>query len=283
MSCVLPFKEIAKVKNVLKLVWRKLPQKMKTISKPIIIRGITLISSALGFQFLRHPIGKVPVPYFTKSLLKRSFAQQGEDLILDRILTRVLRKDVSKPRTYVDVGAYDAIDHSVTYLLYLRGWKGVVFDPSVSTLKSFKRWRKRDVFVNAVVGEEDDVDVEFFIPKSSFDDQSLTGTKYPREENLNDFKRMVFRQVNLNKELKRQGVKKIDVLNLDVEGAELEILRSLDFELFKPSVIAIEIHGNNLEDCLKSDEARMILGKGYQFAGSAVITQFFVRKEEVHT
>ena len=283
MSCGLPFKEIAKVKNVLKLVWRKLPRKMKTISKPIIIRWITLISSALGFQFLRHPIGKVSVPYFTKSLLKRSFAQQGEDLILDRILTRVLCKDVSKPHTYVDVGAYDAIDHSVTYLLYLRGWKGVVFDPSVSTLKSFKIWRKRDVFVNAVVGEEDDVDVEFFIPKSSLDDQSLTGTKYPREENLNDFKRMVFRQVNLNKELKRQGVKKIDVLNLDVEGAELEILRSLDFELFKPSVIAIEIHGNNLEDCLKSDEAQMILGKGYQFAGSAVITQFFVRKEEVLT
>ena len=49
----------------------------------------------------------------------------------------------------------------------------------------------------------------------------------------------------------------------------------------KPSVIAVEIHGNNLEECLKTDEVRLILERGYQFVGSAVITQFFVRKDEI--
>lgn len=43
----------------------------------------------------------------------------------------------------------------------------------------------------------------------------------------------------------------------------------------------MEIHGNNLEECLKTDEARLILGKGYQFVGSAVIPQFFARKDEI--
>ena len=73
----------------------------------------------------------------------------------------------------------------------------------------------------------------------------------------------------------------VDFIKLDVEGAELEILKSFDFDFFKPSVIAVEIHGNNLQECLKSDEARLILGKGYQFVGSAVITQFFARKDEI--
>ena len=269
------------MKNFLKSVWRSLPINLKDFLRPKILLLLKFFSSIVGRQYLNHPIGKVSVPYLTKSSLKRSFAQQGEDLILDRVLTRVLRKDVFKCHTYVDVGAYDAIDHSVTYLLYLRGWNGVVFDPSLSTQKSFKRWRKRDVFVNAVVGNEDGVDVDFYIPKRSLSDQSLVSTKYPNSEKVNDFDKLVFRQVNLNNELRRQGLSKIDVLNIDVEGAELEILKNLDFDFFKPSVIAVEIHGNNLEECLKSEEARLILDKGYQFVGSAVITQFFARKDEI--
>ena len=269
------------MKKVLKLTWNSLPTNFKDFSRPIIIKSINLISSFFGIQYVKNPMGKATVPYLTKFRLKRSFAQQGEDLILDRVLTRVLNKDVFKPHSYVDVGAYDAVEHSVTYLLYLRGWKGIVFDPSLSTLKSFKRWRKKDVFINAVVGEEDGVDVDFFIPKHSLGDQSLVSTKYPKAKNLNDFDKLVFRQVNLNSELKRQGLYKIDVLNIDVEGAELEILKSLDFDFFKPSVIAVEIHGNDLEECLKSNVARLIIGKGYKFVGSAVITQFFARKDEI--
>lgn len=269
------------MKKTLKSVWSSLPKNLKDFLRPKILYLLKFLFSVVGFQYLNHPIGKVSVPYFTKSTLKRSFAQQGEDLILDRVLTHVLRKDVFEPHTYVDVGAYDAIDHSVTYLLYLRGWKGVVFDPSLSTQKSFERWRKRDVFVNAVVGNQDGVDVDFYIPKRALSDQSLASTKYPSSEQINDFDKLVFRQVNLNSELRRQGLTKIDVLNIDVEGAELEILKNLDFDFFKPSVIAVEIHGNNLEECLKSEEARLILSKGYQYVGSAVITQFFARKDEV--
>ena len=161
------------MKIFLKFVWRSLPVNLKDFLRPKIVFLLKFFPTVFGRQYLTHPIGKVSVPYFTKSALKRSFSQQGEDLILDRVLTSVLRKDVFKPHTYVDVGAYDAIDHSVTYLLYLRGWKGVVFDPSLSTQKSFKRWRKRDVFVNAVVGNEDGVDVDFYVPKYSLGDQYL--------------------------------------------------------------------------------------------------------------
>ena len=114
------------MKIFLKFVWRSLPVNLKDFLRPKIVFLLKFFPTVFGRQYLTHPIGKVSVPYFTKSALKRSFSQQGEDLILDRVLTSVLRKDVFKPHTYVDVGAYDAIDHSVTYLLYLRGWNGVV-------------------------------------------------------------------------------------------------------------------------------------------------------------
>jgi FkbM family methyltransferase len=263
----------------LKRVWTTLPPALKDVLRPALKGAATALRTLVGAQALDHAIGRVSVPHLTKAKLKRSFAQQGEDLILDRILTRVLGRDVREPGIYVDVGAFDAVDHSVTYLLYRRGWSGVVFDPSTRTQRSFRRRRPRDTFVNAVVGAEDGVDVDFFIPAASTGDQSLVSTKYP--DDAGGFDKVTHRQVNLNHALSRAGVEKIDVLTIDVEGAELEILETLDFDRFRPSVIAVEIHGNDLARCLESPEARLILKRGYQAVGSAVITQFFVRRDEM--
>ena len=38
--------------------------------------------------------------------------------------------------------------------------------------------------------------------------------------------------------------KKIDFFNLDVEGNELKVLKSLDFKKYQPSLICIEIHNH---------------------------------------
>ena len=266
------------MKSIFQKFWKSL---RSSFIRPFLRDLIIGIKRVLGIQHLNQAIGKARVPYLNRYLLKKSFSQQGEDLILDRIITRVLRDDIFDRKTYVDIGAYDAIDHSVTYLLYLRGWSGIVFDPSVSTRRSFERWRKNDIFVNAVVGEVDRIDVEFFIHKTAVGDKSLISTKYPGAENAEDYDKVTCRQVNLNSELKRQGVEKVGVLNIDVEGAEFEILQSFDFEYFRPSIISVEIHGNDLEKCLRTDIAQHILGKGYQFSGSAVITQFFVRTAEL--
>ena len=251
----------------------------KSKSAPRLLFCLKIFCALFGFQHQQHPIGRVEVPHLSKSRLKRSFAQQGEDLILDSIMTRVLGWDVTKKRQYVDVGAYDAVTHSVTYLLYLRGWNGVVFDPSDETKRSFKRWRDRDRFVGAVVGRDDNEDVNFYIPAKAQSDQSLISTKYPPTRLMGQYEKIKLKQVNLNKELKRQGVEKISFLNIDVEGAELEILSTFDFEFFKPTIIAVEIFGSDLETCLNSEISQLLKRKHYLAVGSAVITQFFVRKD----
>lgn len=267
------------MKNFLKVVWKKLPLNFRNKIYPIIWRSYRALCSIFAIQSTDHVIGKVSIPYFAKHYLKRSVSQQGEDLILDRIITRILKWDINQQRTYVDIGAFHPIDHSVTYLLYRRGWNGVVFDPSKGTEKTFKRWRLKDKFVRAVVGDIDGIEVDFFTPKHTFSDQSLINTKYP--SNKEDYRVETHRQVSVDKELIRQGVSNIDVLNIDVEGAELEILKNFDFKRFSPSVIAIEIHGNNIEKCLESEEAKLILSNGYRAVGCAVITYFFVREEEI--
>ena len=86
------------MKKLVKKVWNSLPISLRDKLRPKILLSIKTVYTVLGLQYLRHPIGRVSVPYFAKSNLRRSFAQQGEDLILDRIITRVLKWDITQKR-----------------------------------------------------------------------------------------------------------------------------------------------------------------------------------------
>ena len=74
-----------------------------------------------------------------------SYAQNGEDVILWRAL-----RGVPKGR-YVDVGAYDPDEHSVTKALYERGWRGVNIEPLPDAVARFREVRPGDETVEAVV------------------------------------------------------------------------------------------------------------------------------------
>ena len=260
----------------LKNIWRALPLGLQKRYRRLAEKLYYLVCLVTFNQALLHPIGKVRIPYIARPYLRRSFAQQGEDLILERLITRVLK--LRDPGLYVDVGAYHAVDHSVTYCLYRKKWCGIAFDPSAETQKSFKFWRKRDAFVLAAAGDTDEDKVSFYIPKDT-SSMSLINTKYP--QNKDSYEEVIVRQVNINNELKRRSIAEFDVLNLDVEGAELEILKSFDFDYFKPKIIALEIHGNDVLQALERDEAKIILKAGYRCVACAVITYFFVRTEAI--
>ena len=204
---------------------------------------------------------------------KLTYAQQGEDLILYRIITRILEWDISTKRTYVDIGAYHPIEHSVTYLLYTFGWQGIAIDGR-DIQKKFRKYRPNDIFINKIVGKDDNKKTKFYIHKRiGLINQKDTPAKTSEFEEIN------IPQININKELMRRNIKRIDFLNLDVEGAELEIIKNFDFNNHSPTIIAIEIHGNNVQECLNKEEAKIILNNGYICVGSAVITFFFVKKK----
>ena len=52
----------------------------------------------------------------------------------------------------------------------------------------------------------------------------------------------------LNYFLKKFNVykKNIDLLKIDVEGEELNVLKSIDLKKYKPTIISVEIHNQNL-------------------------------------
>ena len=78
-----------------------------------------------------------------------SYAQEGEDLVLARILGTN-----TSPGFFVDVGAHHPTRFSNTYYFYRRGWRGINVDALPGTASLFQRARPRDVTVECGVGAQ---------------------------------------------------------------------------------------------------------------------------------
>src|SRR6478672_11439427 len=74
-----------------------------------------------------------------------SFAQNGEDVVLWRALGHLYHG------RYVDVGANDPTDDSVTRAFYDRGWRGIAIEPVPEYAQRFRDQRSEDLVVEAAI------------------------------------------------------------------------------------------------------------------------------------
>ena len=68
--------------------------------------------------------------------------------------------------------------------------------------------------------------------------------------------------------------KKIDFLDIDVEGADIDVLESLDFHKYSPELICVEVIEKNNED---SQIFRFLKKRGYEKIWSGVFSHVFKR------
>jgi len=182
---------------------------------------------------------------------RKSYSQEGEDLILKRLFEK-------KPHGFfVDVGAHHPKRFSNTYLLYKKGWTGINIDPMPGSMKCFNSVRKKDINLEFGVGLKEEI-LDYYV----FNDPALNGfSSEISEKRSNDnsiFKIEKKIQVNtyrlstiLDTYLPKNQV--IDLLTIDVEGMDLEVLKSNDWDAYKPRYIIIEILSLNFSH-IKEDE-----------------------------
>ena len=83
--------------------------------------------------------------------------------------------------------------------------------------------------------------------------------------------------------------KKIDFLSIDIEGNELNALRSFNFKKYSPSIVVIEFNDlelkeiefyfQNIHKVLKSDIYKLMLKNGYKLVNWLHCDLVFVAKE----
>lgn len=174
-----------------------------------------------------------------------SFSQMGQDKIVEAILRRCGIKNPS----YLDIGCNSPIEISNTALFYRGGSSGVIVDASGAHKEHWDELRPNDIFVNVAVVPEAMDEVEFYMidefsgrNSASLDtiNKFISETK-TEEVEFNIQKSIVVKAMTINEIVEKFCHGEFpDYLSLDIEGFDLEVLKSADFTKSSPKVITIE-------------------------------------------
>lgn len=188
------------------------------------------------------------------------YSQFGEDIVLRLVLK-------SQIGFYVDVGAYHPEKYSNTHLLYLKGWRGINVDPNPAAIRLFNKIRKRDINLCFGVSNESKEMKYFMFSEPALNTFSEKRARQLRNDSVGGgVKEEIIRVLPLREILLKHLPKgqKINLLNVDTEGLDLEVLQSNDWSLFRPDIIIVEDHEFDPENIYASSIYRFLKEKGYK-------------------
>lgn len=206
----------------------------------------------------------------------RSYSQWGEDSVISQFLH-------SKTGSYIDIGSGHPIKGNNTYFLYQRGWTGILIDPILYNSKLSERYRSKDVFLQNIVSNKIGTEQfwEFWNYGLSTSDPVRASSLLKRGEGLNvkyNVMSLSLKEIITKHLTAKNSVP--ELLSVDVEGLELQVLESNDWNIFRPKVICIEILNSDLQKkVFNNSQVFLFLSrKGYNLRASVGNSQIFVSK-----
>ncbi len=212
---------------------------------------------------LRKMLRQVPAHYFSEF---------GQDRYVDDLLGG------REGGVFVDVGGYDGITSSNTLFFELiRGWTGLLIEPAQVPFSKAARLRRCPCLDLAVAGSAQTRDfveiVEGRTQMSGFlDTYDVDMLTLARQDARH---REIGRAVQsdaLAEILRAHGITRVDYISLDVEGAELEILRSFAFDDLPVRVWSVENRAGDVEI------PKLMRAQGYELAEFLGVDEIYFRK-----
>jgi len=153
----------------------------------------------------------------------------------------ILEHFAGKQGRFIDVGAYDGKTFSNTFALSELGWEGICIEPSPQSFVDLMRNYKGNPnvrLVNAAMSYRETGLIEF--ADSGGDAVSTTNVNHEKKWSS----QVAFQHIYVNtvtiREIMRLFGEHFDFISLDVEGTNIDILKTLPLDLIQPSLICIE-------------------------------------------
>ena len=195
-----------------------------------------------------------------KKFLKNS-SQFGEDkFILD-----LFNKDYRGK--YLDLGCYHPTRHSNTHILYQSGWTGINIDLNPLTIELFNFMRPKDINYNIGISNIEEEKELYFInefnTQNTLDKNQLNFLKNHHNVKDREILKTKLKTKKLETILLDNNFHNIDFFNIDIEGHELEVIESIDFDKFKFKYICIEMIQHNEISVNRSKKIKDILNNNH--------------------
>ncbi|GHT82959.1 hypothetical protein FACS1894137_02910 [Spirochaetia bacterium] len=234
--------------RVLKYIQRKIYRKIKWIFE---LKDISLKIQRINM--------------FVKMLIEMDSGVHFQGQI-DQDLLAYLYFKGKRTGFYIDIGANDGISINNTYVFEQLGWTGVCIEPLPDTFEQLKKNRKCDCY-NVAIADQSGNKIDFLKAcgmetwsglKSQMSDVHKKHIINSRKKiEVIKVKTLTFNDLMDNYE----GITFIDFMSIDVEGAEMSILETIDFNKYRFGLLIIE----NAEDHPGDGEKmkKFMLDKGY--------------------
>jgi FkbM family methyltransferase len=197
-----------------------------------------------------------------------SYAQNGEDVLLNRVFADVANG------FYVDIGAYEPVEGSVTKAFSDRGWTGINIEPG----EAFHRLaaaRPRDINLHMAVLDRGGTVT--FVQHAVDAGQShvVQGPELPIDGVAHEVPCDTLAAILTEHAPERT----IDFLKIDVEGAEVAIIHSTNWRAIRPTVLVIEATSPWSNQLANADWEPVLLAHGYKRVWFDGINCFYVPTE----
>jgi FkbM family methyltransferase len=213
--------------------------------------------SFLKFK-IKHPSVRVVKPLYIGTF----YSQDGQDIYLSSLLFNFLNNNLYP--WVVDVGCNHPSHYSNT--LFFEKWLGcrtLAIDPLEEFGDMWASQRPAAKFISTAVGSNLD-SVTLSIPKGEMSDNMFsTVTGGVNKSGKLDYQERTVQCLPLSRILSEQGITEVLLISIDVEGVELDVLKSINFEKVMIRCFVIENNSNDLYG--SNDIRKYLIERGYVF------------------
>jgi|TARA_B110000914_G_scaffold205432_1_gene200564 FkbM family methyltransferase len=235
----------------------------------------SLLNLAKKYPFLKNL-------YFFYNIYIRNYkfffnsSQFGEDKKISKLFNKNFKG------TYVDLGCFHPVRVNNTFQFYKKGWNGLNIDLNPLTIDLFNFARPTDTNICAAISNKKVKKKLYFLgdldPKNTLDLNHKNWLGKHFNINKKDFKIKNVKTITLSEILNKNKFYNIDFLNIDIEGHELEVLRSVNFKKFNIKVICVElINFNKLSGNKKNQLIALLKKNKYKLVDKSKINYIFKR------
>lgn len=205
-----------------------------------------------------------------------SFAQNREDVVLWRALGHVAQG------RYVEVGANHPRLDSATRAFYDRGWSGVTIEPVPEFAALQRAERPRDHLVEAAVSSHGPGTLSLHVVPGTGLSTLVDSVSDQHQASGIEHVDLEVDTVRLDDTLDAAGWSPAEPIHfalVDVEGAEADVLRSIDLAVWRPWVLVVESTAPNSAIPTHQEWEQILIDAGYSFCLFDGLSRFYVAQE----
>ena len=244
--------------------WLKIPRMMKRGILSKILSKFPRLKIYVRWSKVRDP-RYLNIRKFVLENLSKSASQLQQDLVAQFLSSVMIKKLPPETSAYfVEIGANDGKYLSNTFTLEkIFGWNGLLSEVNSSLTQTLFHNRPKSKIDVRAVDEISGVKKCFKRSKNS-EYSALEGFSVHTDQFIDSISELV-ETINLTDLLEEcKSPKCIDFLSIDTEGNEFDILKGLNFNLFRFNYIAVEV--NDIDGALSRNQeeiTKILSSNGY--------------------